>query len=100
EMGIMDAWANTFERQVQEATTTIRHNEIRVRSLDRPFQTRSAEAGLFTTDFLLFLSAIYAPIGAENDPHGLNKNHGPNLRSWYEKFSTQALQPLWALDVS
>jgi len=48
ELGILDPWANTFDRQVQEATTTIRHNEIRVGSLATPFRTRSEETGLFT----------------------------------------------------
>jgi hypothetical protein len=33
-------------------------------------------------DFLLFLQRRYAPIGAKNDPKGLNKNWLKNVKYW------------------
>ena len=35
-------------------------------------------------DFILFLSKRYCPIGAKNDPKGLNKNWVKNVRYYYE----------------
>jgi hypothetical protein len=31
-------------------------------------------------DFINFLAKRYCPVGAKNDPHGLNKNWEPNMR--------------------
>jgi hypothetical protein len=35
-------------------------------------------------DFIVFLGSRYAPIGADNDPKGLNKNWVRNVRYFYE----------------
>jgi hypothetical protein len=34
-------------------------------------------------DFIRFLSKSYAPIGADNDPHGLNSNWVRNVKWFY-----------------
>jgi hypothetical protein len=36
-------------------------------------------------DFIVFLGSRYCPIGAKNDPHGLNKNWVKNVRFYYER---------------
>lgn len=36
-------------------------------------------------DFIAFLGARYCPVGADNDPDGLNKNWIPNVTKWVEK---------------
>jgi hypothetical protein len=36
-------------------------------------------------DFILFLSRTYAPIGASNDPTGLNKNWVKNVTYFYNR---------------
>lgn len=36
-------------------------------------------------DFITFLARRYAPIGAANDPTGLNKNWIKNVRYYYER---------------
>lgn len=36
-------------------------------------------------DFILFLSKTYCPIGASNDPKGLNKNWASNVSKIYSK---------------
>ena len=36
-------------------------------------------------DFIHFLSLTYCPIGASNDPTGLNHNWAKNVRYFYEK---------------
>lgn len=35
-------------------------------------------------DFIEFLSKTYAPVGAKNDPSGLNRNWVKNVRWFYE----------------
>ena len=37
------------------------------------------------SDFITFLSLTYCPIGAMNDPRGLNKNWVKNVRYYYTK---------------
>lgn len=36
-------------------------------------------------DFIVFMSKTYCPIGAENDPTGLNKNWVKNVKYFYNK---------------
>jgi len=36
-------------------------------------------------DFIDFLGSRYCPVGAENDPNGLNKNWTSNVKRWAEK---------------
>lgn len=37
-------------------------------------------------DFVSFLGQRYAPIGASNDPNGLNRNWVPNVSHYYREF--------------
>ncbi len=37
-------------------------------------------------DFISYLASIYAPIGASNDPTGLNKNWEVNVKHYYNTF--------------
>lgn len=39
--------------------------------------------------YMEYLASKYAPIGASNDPTGLNKNWLPNVRYYYAKFEAQ-----------
>jgi hypothetical protein len=39
-------------------------------------------------DFISFLSRSYAPLGAENDPQGLNRNWIKNVTHFYNKEKT------------
>jgi hypothetical protein len=36
-------------------------------------------------DFIVFLGSRYCPVGAANDPKGLNKNWVKNVRYYYER---------------
>jgi hypothetical protein len=38
-----------------------------------------------TGDFISYLSKSYCPIGASNDPKGLNKNWVKNVKTFYNK---------------
>ena len=41
--------------------------------------------------FIQFLSKRYCPVGAENDPNGLNVNWVKNVTKWFEKFRSMAV---------
>jgi hypothetical protein len=38
-------------------------------------------------EFIVFLGNRYCPVGAENDPNGLNKNWTKNVRFYVDKFT-------------
>lgn len=38
-------------------------------------------------EFIVFLGKRYCPVGAENDPNGLNKNWTKNVRFYVDKFT-------------
>jgi len=38
-------------------------------------------------EFIVFLGNRYCPVGAENDPNGLNKNWVKNVRFYVDKFT-------------
>src|SRR5947207_844126 len=64
ELGILDARANTFAKQCDFCATTYRHKETLAQSRVPEVIARDPTTGLYTEDFLTFLSHIYAPLGA------------------------------------
>lgn len=69
------AYIDEKEKQLSWATHTIKNNIKR-------FNENSKEH----PDFISYLANIYAPIGASNDPTGLNINWERNVRDYYSKF--------------
>lgn len=68
--GILSVSCDTYERCRQICLNTIKNNRVRYK-----------EWGYKTHDtYLQFLASRYAPIGAENDPTGLNKNWLRNVK--------------------
>ena len=85
EFGIRSVPATGLEAQARVAANTIRNNIERFeREGGRAVDSAS---GQYTNDFLRFLSSRYAPVGAENDPAGLNRFHATNLIAFYQKAS-------------
>ena len=87
EFGVVAVAANGLDAQARVAANTIRN------TLQR-FERGGGRAvdpltGRYTDGFLRFLSARYAPVGAPNDPTGLNRNHTANLIALYRKASAQ-----------
>ena len=88
EFGVLDGNAKDWTQQADEAARTIRH------TVGRSWKWLNADAwddvgGMYTISFLSYFSrggigyAGYAPLGAANDPSGLNANHLHNLTSYY-----------------
>lgn len=60
---------------------TVRNN---IKRYEKKFN-KSAE----TLDFIDFLGDKYCPVGADNDPKGVNKNWKKNVTYWYKKLLTE-----------
>lgn len=75
EFGILNKKANTYRKQAGWCAATVQKN------YDRWVASGCKE------DFITFLGNKYCPVGAENDPHGLNKNWIRNVTEFYRRFS-------------
>ncbi len=85
EFGVLAVPARGLEAQAHVAANTVQRTMA-------PFERQGKGAvdpttGRYTEGFLRFLSARYAPVGAANDPMGLNRFHGDNLVALYRKAS-------------
>jgi len=81
EFGVLSVPAPTYQDQARVAAESIRRNVERFDA-----QGRSAidpATGRYTEEFIRFFSSRYAPIGAGNDPAGLNRSHARNLIRLY-----------------
>jgi hypothetical protein len=81
EFGVLSVPAPTYEDQVRVAAETVKRNVERFeggggRAVD-------AASGRYTPEFVAFFSRRYAPVGAANDPSGLNRHHARNLLRLY-----------------
>lgn len=74
EFGVVAAKDTDLKTQCAWACATVRN------TLER-FKHQTAEK-----DFIAFLGRRYAPVGAENDPQGLNQNWVRNVRFFYHLF--------------
>lgn len=73
EWGILNAKANSFDLQAGWCAATIKKNYARWESAGKP------------DDFVTFLGGKYCPVGAANDPKGLNVNWVRNVKTWIHK---------------
>jgi hypothetical protein len=88
EFGVLAVPAAGVEEQARVAANTIRKNAVR-------FAAQGGEAvdpatGRYTEAFLRFFSSRYAPVGAGNDPRGLNRFHAANLIAAYRRVNGQS----------
>jgi hypothetical protein len=74
EFGILNSKANTYRKQAGWCAATVQKN------WDRWMKAGCKEA------FIDYLGKIYCPVGAENDPNGLNAHWVKNVRHWYWEF--------------
>ncbi len=83
EFGVLSVKAPDLDSQARVAANTVRNTIQRFeqgggRAID-------AQTGRYSDEFLRYFSARYAPIGAANDPSGLNRYHAANLIALYQK---------------
>ena len=88
EFGVLSVAAPGVDAQARVAANTVRNT---VQRFERGGDGAVDPAtGRYTDAFLRYFSARYAPIGAVNDPTGLNRHHAANLIALYQKVSEHA----------
>jgi hypothetical protein len=88
EFGVLSVRAPTYDDQVRVAAESVRRSVERfARAGGRAVDP---ESGRYTEAFVRFFSHRYAPVGAANDPAGLNRHHAPNLLRLYGPLDTRA----------
>jgi hypothetical protein len=88
EFGVLSVAAPGVDAQARVAANTVRST---IQRFERGGEVAVDPAtGRYTDAFLRYLSARYAPIGAANDPTGLNRHHAANLIALYQKVSGRA----------
>lgn len=83
EFGVLSVHAPGLEEQARAAANTIRNTAARFQRLGD--EAVDPTSGRYTEAFLRFFSARYAPVGAPNDPNGLNRFHAANLIAVYRR---------------
>ncbi len=81
EFGILSVPAPTYQSQAEVAAHTIQNNIIRYQ--DETGVSATGGNGRLTNAFIAYLGAKYAPIGAGNDPSGVNANWVGNVETYY-----------------
>jgi hypothetical protein len=81
EFGVLSVPAPTYEDQVRLAAASIRRNVERFEATGRA--AIDPATGRYSEEFIRFFSNRYAPVGAANDPTGLNQHHARNLIRLY-----------------
>jgi hypothetical protein len=79
EFGILSVPAPTYYAQASIAATTIRNNVGRYEVMGDAAMVN----GRYTDAFIAYLGSRYAPMGASNDPNGLNENWVRNVSAFY-----------------
>jgi hypothetical protein len=81
EFGVLSVPAPTYGAQARVAAESIRRSAERFERTGR--SAVDPTTGRYTTGFIEFFSRRYAPVGAANDPTGLNRYHARNLIRLY-----------------
>jgi len=72
EYGVLSIPAPTQEQQARIAARSIKANKRRWEAAGGP------------VDFVSFMGSRWAPVGAENDPHSLNRHWEQNVKAFLE----------------
>ena len=86
EFGVLSVPAPTYEDQVRLAAASIRRNVERFEATGRA--AIDPVTGRYSEEFIRFFSNRYAPVGAANDPTGLNQHHARNLIRLYAQVAS------------
>jgi hypothetical protein len=101
EWGVLSRTAPTYADQARIAALTLRN---RLADYPRnPFTRQETASGrvrlCYDADFIRDFGARWAPLGAANDPRGLNKHFVPNALSTYQRLCREGLPPTFEAPV-
>lgn len=80
QFGILNPKADNLDKQAGWCAATIRKNYSQWVEAGRP------------GEYAEFLQRRYCPVGAANDPNGLNANWMRNVRVWYARFGGREIR--------
>lgn len=88
EFGVMLKTATTFEAQLSVAVKTIRNYLARCpfNPLTKIRTAQGHDTVIYSRRFVDHAATIWAPVGARNDPTGLNRNWPQNVWYHYKRF--------------
>jgi len=91
EMGVLTVPAPTFEEQVAVACKTVRNrlaeynvNPLSMIVTDAPDGTRRI---VYSPGFIAWFAERWAPVGAANDPGGLNRHWARGVSIFYDRLA-------------
>ncbi len=87
EFGVLSVKAPTYGAQLEVCCQTVRHRLVEYdhdhQALDLHETPDGKQAVVYGRDFISSFGDIWAPNGALNDRHGLNRNWSRNVSYWY-----------------
>ena len=91
EFGVLDGKSNTYDQQLETCVKTIRNYEC---DFAGPMKVREQTSlgfrrACYSPAFIAFAQRRYCPVGAANDPTGLNKNWLAGVTRYYARFCAQ-----------
>lgn len=96
EFGVLAVLARTYDEQLAACCATLRRYLTEYNR--NPFVVEPTAAGLkriaYSPAFIAEAGRRYCPIGAGNDPGGLNHNWIPGVESFYRAFAQRGFDPL------
>lgn len=87
DYGVEVAGVDTYSEQLQSTCASVRHRLVTYAG-NPLFVMRSATVDrlVYSNNFIAYFQSIWAPIGADNDPAGENKNWLKNAGDAYHTF--------------
>jgi hypothetical protein len=87
EFGVEDPDANTYEAQLRECCATVRNRLVAYTANPLGSQTsRAVQRLAYSATFAEYFRNSWAPLGAPNDPEGLNQNWLRNVLDTYSRY--------------
>lgn len=95
EFGVLSRAAATWELQCHWTCVTVRNRLYATGGVAKVHDLHILPDGSrrlrYSRDFLQRMAERWAPVGAANDPHGLNLNWVKNVDYWYQRYMDQTI---------
>jgi hypothetical protein len=83
EFGVLSVGAPTYDDQLKITCNTISHRLMLYPG--NPLTADPFKRIKYNDRFIAYFASIWAPVGAANDPNGLNINWSGNVKAIYER---------------
>jgi hypothetical protein len=99
QFGILDTRARNYTERLNECCATIRNHlcSYTGNPLTRAHSATGVRRVAYSDAFITTFGHIYCPVGADNDPRGLNRNWIGNVISEYDRLLALGTDdPTWS----